>query len=97
VQPTGPGPVVEPKDRGVFPPEFEAKYQAVKKLADDYMYGSINTVNEADPRGDNMQALGKNLIEWAWANTGLGNQVLNGINELQKEAIRLGLTTVGGK
>src|ERR1700753_4062115 len=32
--PEGPPPVVSPRERGVFPPEFQAKYEAFKKKED---------------------------------------------------------------
>jgi len=85
IQLTGPGPVVAPKDRGVFDPEFEAKYQAVKKLADEEMYGAINAVN--GPAG-----VGPGLAEWSQKSKNLSAQIKSGVKELQQEAIRLGYT-----
>ncbi len=88
--PTGPPPVVAPKDRGAFPPEFEAKYQDVKKKADKWMYESVAAVNDGNPTGL-MQRLSNYIRNHYDDFIGYNN----GLASLKKEAARLGLTKPG--
>ena len=49
--PSGQRPVVSDKDRGLFPPEFQAKYDAYKKKLDTYSGQTAKMVNEVVPGG----------------------------------------------
>jgi lytic cellulose monooxygenase (C1-hydroxylating) len=79
--PVGPKPVVEAKDTGAFPPEFEAKYREYKLKADKSMYNSIETVNGVKTGAD--------------ALTGLlqPNNLVKDRDALRAEGIKLGLIT----
>jgi len=79
--PVGPQPVVLAKDTGVFPQEFEAKYQAYKLKADKSMYNSIETVNGVKT--------GKDALAGLLA----GNTLAKDLQELRAEGIKLGIVT----
>ena len=61
--PVGPKPVVEPKDAGVFPPQFEAKVVAHKKKEDDWAKKAMKDFNKMDPEGKFLSALNAYSLE----------------------------------
>jgi Auxiliary Activity family 9 (formerly GH61) len=90
--PQGPKPVVSDKERGIFPPEFQAKYDALKKKWD----------NEGLTFGDKLNAAQANLGHDAVkseANLGsifaehfsVQRKFENELAQLKKEAIALGI------
>jgi hypothetical protein len=93
--PVGPKPVVEPKDAGAFPPEFEAKVAAHKKKEDDWAKEAMKNFNKMDPDGKFPPALNAYSLEmYAKHGPTAMSQLwglINEVQELRAEAIKLGL------
>jgi hypothetical protein len=77
--PIGERSVVIPKERGAFPPEFEAKYQAYKLKSDKSMYNSIEIVNGVKSGAEAV----KGLLQ--------KNTLAQDLKELKQEGIKLGV------
>jgi len=92
--PTGPAPVVSEKDRGVFPTEFQAKYDAFKAKEDAEGLEFNQKLNAAQEALGHKQVDGKNEMslmpifgEHIKAQQGFTAE----LNQLRQEAIKLGI------
>jgi len=95
--PTGPAPVVAEKDRGVFPPEFEAKYEAFKKKVDQEALTFNDKLNAAqDPLGHGKVKSEANLQPIFAEHFGKQKGFEQEIQKLKQEAIKLGVADVNG-
>jgi len=92
--PTGPAPVVSDKERGVFPPEFQTKYEAFKKKEDDEGLSFNNKLNAGQ------EALGHKVVDAQnemslqpiFAEHIMAQQSLNReLQQLKAEAVKLGI------
>lgn len=90
--PQGPKPFVSDKDRGVFPPEFQAKYDALKKRWDEEGLKFGDKLNKAQ------ESLGHNAVK-SEANLGpafgehfsVQRKFESELAQLRQEALRLGI------
>ncbi|KAF1981995.1 lytic polysaccharide monooxygenase [Aulographum hederae CBS 113979] len=92
--PVGDSPVVYVKDTGIFPEEFQKKYEAIKEKEDAYSlaandkFNSLNNPGPGQPRGD--------MTEFATFLAGHvkeGEKLQQELEALKKEAVELGLAT----
>jgi hypothetical protein len=86
--PVGPAPVVSDKDRGLFPPVFQAKYDDYKRRQDEHATNANSFFNK-----DNGKING-NLMEVATflkSNFEKYQKLGAELDDLKKEAIRLGV------
>jgi len=94
--PTGAAPVVSEKDRGVFPAEFQAKYEAFKKKEDEEGLAFNKKLNEAQDDLNHKQVgweseskLFPIFNEHIKAQRGFEKE----LSDLRKEAIALGIAS----
>jgi hypothetical protein len=92
--PTGSAPVVSEKDRGVFPPEFQAKYEAFKKKEDEEgltfnqkLNNAQIALNHSEPGFQNSMSLMPIFGEHIKNQKGFEKE----LDELRAEAIKLGI------
>jgi hypothetical protein len=89
-------PEVSMVDRGVFPAEFEAKYEAYKAKIDKHSLATATTVNKIIPggKGGKSEAKGEDLrvIQEFYKGHNAEAKVLDTeFLALKKEAVRMGL------
>jgi hypothetical protein len=95
--PTGLAPVVSEKDRGVFPPEFQAKYEAFKKKEDEEALTFNDKLNAAqDSLGHNKVKSEANLQPIFAEHFGKQRAFEQEIQKLKQEAIKLGIADPNG-
>jgi len=95
--PTGPAPVVSEKERGVFPPEFQAKYDVFKKKVDeegltfnDKLNAAQNSLGHDKVKSEaNLQPI---FAEHFSKQRGFEQE----IKQLKAEAIKLGVADLNG-
>jgi hypothetical protein len=90
--PEGPPPVVPPKERGIFPPEFQAKYEAFKKKEDAEGLAFNDKLNAAQAKLGRNEVkseanLGPIFAEHFRATSGFEKELAT----LKREAIKLGV------
>jgi hypothetical protein len=92
--PTGPAPVVSEKDRGVFPSEFQAKYEAFKKKEDEEGLAFNKKLNDAQDAIGHKKVDGKNemsLMPIFGEHIQAQRAFEKELSELKQEAIKLGI------
>jgi len=93
VAPTGAGPVVSDKEKGIFPKEFQEKYDALKKKEDDEALAFNGKINKAQGTSNAKPAteatLGKPFQEHFAAQRKFDQEA----KQLRSEAIKLGIAT----
>jgi hypothetical protein len=86
----GPKPVISAKDTGQFPPEFEAKYEAFKKMDNDAANKAYKFFNDKDPKGKSFPPVG-DLLTFVPEQLSDQMKIQKQIAELKTEAVKLGL------
>jgi len=92
--PTGTAPIVSEKDRGVFPPEFQAKYDAFKAKEDEEGLSFNQKLNAAQEALGHKQVDGKSemsLMPIFGEHIQAQRAFETEINALKQEAIKLGI------
>ncbi|KAF2405581.1 hypothetical protein EJ06DRAFT_526096 [Trichodelitschia bisporula] len=89
--PTGEPPKVEPKDTGLFPPAFQAKYEAYKAKEDEYAIASSNMVNGVDPTGKEMAKGSASIATYFQGRTKVQAALKEEYKNLLAEAKALGI------
>jgi len=90
--PKGPKPVVSDKDRGVFPKEFQVKYDALKKKWDEEGLTFGDKLNKAqDNTGHNAIKSEANLGPIFAKHFSSQRKFEKELTQLKKEAVKLGI------
>jgi hypothetical protein len=90
VAPDGPAPVVSDKDRGLFPPEFQAKYADYKRRHDEHATNANSFFNGGKTK-DGKTNSGLDAASFLVGNFQAYNKLQAEGEELRKEAIKLGV------
>jgi hypothetical protein len=90
--PRGPKPVVSDKDRGIFPPEFQVKYDSLKKRWDQEALTFGDKLNKAqDSLGHNAVKSEANLGPIFMEHFSVQRRFENELAQLKREATKLGI------
>jgi len=90
--PQGPKPVISDKDRGIFPPAFQAKYDVLKKKWDEEGLTFGDKLNKAqDSLGHNAVKSEANLGPIFMQHFSVQRKFENELAQLKREAISLGI------
>jgi hypothetical protein len=95
--PTGSPPVVSDKERGVFPPEFEAKYEAFKKKVDNEALTFNDKLNAAQNSLGHDKVKNEGNLQPIFAEHISKQRAFeNEIKQLKAEAVKLGVADLDG-